>query len=217
MQSTEPGLALDAKSCALLVIDMQNDFLDGGGYFARRGLDVARLRQAVEPMANLIQALPGEVRVVYTVQVYEPDGSDDLQQAHRVKPARLARSIGEVPVTRGSWGAQIVPALSPRPRDLVIAKRRFDAFYQTDLEFMLRCWQVKTLLVSGVVADVCVETTLRSAYVRDFDVVFANQCAAAWTEEDFLRTVSAVESHFGVSRTNAQIIAALGTARGAAA
>jgi ureidoacrylate peracid hydrolase len=208
MSSSDAKFTLDAKTSALLVIDMQNDFLDSGGYFAQRGLDVARLARAVNPIATLRDALPSEVRTVFTIQVYESDGSDDLQRVHRLKPARLARSVGDVPVIRGSWGAQIVPALAPRQQDVVVTKRRFDAFHQTDLELLLRCWGVKTILFAGVVADVCVETTLRSAYVRDFDVVLARDCVEAWRDEDMRRTLDAVESHFGVSGTNSQIISA---------
>lgn len=206
MSSSESGFSLDAKTSAFLVIDMQNDFLDPGGYFARRGLDVAMLARVVGPIAALREALPDGTRTVFTVQVYEPDGSDDLQRVHRLKPARLARSAGDVPVIRGSWGARIVPALRPRPQDGVVTKRRFDAFHQTDLELLLRCWGVNTILFAGVVADVCVETTLRSAYVRDFDVVLARDCVGAWKDEDMLHTLAAVESHFGVSGTNAQIM-----------
>jgi ureidoacrylate peracid hydrolase len=200
---------LDPRTTAFVVIDMQNDFLDSAGYFARRGLDVARLARAVEPIARLREALPGEMRTLFTVQLYEPDGSDDLQRAHRLRPARLARSGGEAPCARGSWGAGIVGALAPRPQDAVVAKRRFDAFYQTDLELLLRCWGVKTLVFGGVVADVCVETSLRSAYVRDFDVVLAAECTAAWSDRDMRQTVRAVESHFGVSAANSRIIDAL--------
>lgn len=200
--------ALDPKTTAFVVIDMQNDFLDSAGYFAKRGLDVARLAKAVGPTESLRKALPRETRTVYTVQVYEPDGSDDLQRVHRLKPARLARSGGDGPAARGSWGAEIVSALTPRPQDTVVAKRRFDAFYQTDLELLLRCWGVKTLVFGGVVADVCVETSLRSAYVRDFDVVLATECIAAWKDDDLRQTIAAVESHFGVSGTNAQIVEA---------
>ena len=208
MSSSDNRFTLDARTSAFLVIDMQNDFLDPGGYFGQRGLDVGRLARAVNPIATLREALPGGMRTVFTVQVYEPDGSDDLQRVHRLKPARLTRSVGDVPAVRGSWGAQIVPALAPRPQDVVVTKRRFDAFHQTDLELLLRCWGVKTIVFAGVVADVCVETTLRAAYVRDFDVVLARDCVEAWRDDDMGRTLAAVESHFGVCGTNAQIIGA---------
>ncbi len=209
MSSRGAAFSLEPKSTVFLVIDMQNDFLDVEGYFARRGLNIERLRLAVEPIAALHRVLPSDVRTVHTVQVYEPDGSDDLQRVHRLKPARLTRTAGAGPVVRGSWGAELVPALRPRPQDVVVTKRRFDAFHQTDLELLLRCWGIKTIILAGVVADVCVETTLRSAYVRDFDVILARECVAAWTDDDMLRTIAAVESHFGICGTNAQIVAAL--------
>ncbi|OGA17005.1 MAG: hypothetical protein A3G25_00215 [Betaproteobacteria bacterium RIFCSPLOWO2_12_FULL_63_13] len=208
MSSSGTPFRLDANTTAYIVIDMQNDFLDPGGYFGKRGLDVGRLARALKPVAALRDALPKGVRTVYTIQVYEADGSDDLQRVHRLKPSRLARSPGDVPVVRGSWGAQIVPELAPRPQDVVVAKRRFDAFYQTDLEMLLRCWGVKTVICAGVVADVCVETSMRSAYVRDFDVVLARDGVEAWNDADFAHTLAATQSHFGVAATNAQIIGA---------
>ncbi len=207
------AVAIDPRSCALLIIDMQNDFLERDGYFARRGLDVARLARAIEPTARLRAALPPATRTVYTAQIYEPDGCDDLQRAHRIKPSRLARAAGEPPVIRGSWGSGIVAALAPRAQDSVIPKRRFDAFYQTDLELLLRCWGVKTLLFAGVVADVCVETSLRSAYVRDFDVVLASECVAAWNDADYGHTACAAESHFGLCMSNSEILGALNARR----
>lgn len=206
MHSSHRRFNLDAHTSALVVIDMQNDFLDPGGYFAHRGLDVGRLARAIAPIASLRERLPSEMRTVFTKHVYEPDGSDDLQTVHRLNPTRLARSTSGRPVIRGSWGAGIVPALSPRCQDLVVAKRRFDAFHQTDLELLLRCWGVKTLILAGVVADVCVESTLRSAYVRDFDVVLARECVGAWTEDDLERTTTVVENSFGVVATIEEIV-----------
>lgn len=212
MPGTEFNLI--AQTSALLVVDMQNDFLDPQGYFARSGLDVGPLRRVIAPTANLRQALPRALKVVFTAQVYEPDGSDDLGRVHRLKPARLMRSGDGAPVQRGSWGAQIIDTLAPRPAERVVEKRRFDAFYQTDLELLLRCWGVSTLIFAGVVAEVCVETTLRSAYVRDFDVVLATDCVGAWRDEDLQRSRAAVEGHFGVAKSSGQILAALGCATG---
>lgn len=200
---------LTAASTALLIVDMQNDFIDPQGYFGQWGQDVAALRPAVAATAELRRLLPPAMRVIFTAQVYEPDGSDDLGRLHRLRPSRLTRGGGQAPVKRGSWGAQIVPALAPEPGQRVIEKRRFDAFYETDLSLLLRCWEIKTLIFAGVIADVCVETTLRSGYVRDFDVVLAQDCIGAWREEDTQRTVAAVESHFGVVKSNEQILAAL--------
>lgn len=209
MNTMTGGLDLDRDSTALVIIDMQNDFLDSAGYFSRQGLPVQNLRASVEPARQLRADLPPEIKVVFTLQVYEPDGSDDLARVHRIKPSGLSRSGMETPVARGGWGAGIVPELQPHADDLLVVKRRFDAFYQTDLELLLRCRGIKTLIFAGVVADVCVETTLRSAYVRDFDVVLARECVAAWNNSSLTRTIGVVEQYFGVALTNSQILSAL--------
>lgn len=207
MTGKKRELHIDPAETALLIIDMQNDFLDPGGYFARRGMPVQILRPTITATRVLRDSLPAPVRVVYTVQVYEPDGSDDIMRLHRIKPAALARSDGEIPVQRGGWGAEIVVELEPRPDDVVIEKRRFDAFYQTELEALLRRWRVRTLLFAGVVGNVCVETSIRSAFVRDFDVVLARDCVADWSTQSLERTAEVVERAFGACLSNAQIAA----------
>lgn len=205
----ETQMGLGARNAALLVVDMQNDFLDPRGYFADQGMDVSPLRKTIAPIRSLREALPPAVKVVFTTQVYEPDGSDDLWRVHRIRPARLVRCREGGPVRRGTWGAQIVPELTTPSPERVIEKRRFDGFYQTDLELALRCWGVKTLILAGVVTDVCIETTLRSAYVRDFDVVLVRDCTAAWGAEDAARTMATVESHFGLVMTSGDVLDAL--------
>ncbi len=217
MASKEREVLLDAAGSALLIIDVQNDFLRRDGYFGRRGLPVETLWPTIAATRTLRDRLPPQVKVIYTVQLYEPDGSDDIVRIHRVKPAALARSDGEIPCRRSGWGAEIVDELKPRSQDVVIAKRRFDAFYRTDLESMLRGAGINTILFAGVIADVCVESSLRSAFMRDFDVVLARDCVAGWSPHYTERTSDVVERAFGASLSNAQILAAFDTVAPAAA
>ncbi len=207
MANRHTELSLDPAASALLIIDMQNDFLHREGYFARRGMAVEALLPTIAATRDLRDKLPSQVRAVYTVQLYEPDGSDDIVRIHHIKPAGLARSGDEIPVARGGWGAKIVTDLQPRPQDVVLAKRRFDAFHQTNLEVLLRSWGIKTLLFTGVIADVCVETSMRSAFVRDFDIVLARDCVAGWKKEHLDRTADVVERAFGICMSNAEITA----------
>ena len=204
---------LVAETTALLIVDMQNDFLDPQGYFSQCGREVVALQPALAATVELRRRLPQDVRVIFTAQVYEPDGCDDLGRVHRLLPSRLTRGNGQGPVKRGTWGAEIVHVLAPEPTQRVVEKRRFDAFYQTDLALLLQCWGIKTLIFAGVIADVCVETTLRAAYVRDFDVVLAGECIGAWRDSDTQRTIAAVDSHFGVVKSNAEILAAIRSER----
>jgi ureidoacrylate peracid hydrolase len=205
MKNIQLQASLDPAASALLIIDMQNDFLHREGYFARRGLAVEVLQPTIAATRDLRDKLPSLVRVVYTVQLYEPDGSDDIVRIHHIKPAGLVRLGREIPVARGGWGAEIVTELQPRSQDVVLAKRRFDAFHQTNLELLLRSWGIKTLLFAGVIADVCVETSMRSAFVRDFDVVLARDCVASWKKEYLDRTADVVDRAFGICMSNAEI------------
>lgn len=210
--ATRP-ISLSAASTAFLIIDMQNDFLDPTGYFARSGRRIHNLRRSIEPVRLLRRSLPKGVKTIFTTQIYEPDGADDLKNAHAILPAALTRAADDTPVRRGSWGAEVIQELAPDHGDHLIAKRRFDAFYQTDLEMLLRCWKVKTVICAGVVADVCVESTARSAYIRDFDVILAEECVGAWQARTLRRTVDVVNNHLGIALSNREIVDAFGGAR----
>lgn len=201
-------VTLDRQRTAVIIIDMQNDFLDHQGYFGRTGWPVDNLRRAIAPLVRLRAGLPAATRVVYTEQNYEPDGSDELTRHHRLGPFGR-RSGGAFPTPRGSWGAAVVPELQPRAGDVVIRKRRFDAFYGTELEMLLRHWGVDTLVVTGVVADICVGFTIRSAFIRDFDVILARECVAGWDPECEAEIEHAVSRHLGVVLSVDEILQAL--------
>lgn len=201
-------MRLDPSTTAFLIVDMQNDFLDDAGYFGMQGLPVDQLQRAVQPTLALRDALPATARTVLTMQVYEPDGSDDLGRMHQLRPAALARSTTGAPVRRGSWGADIIPALAPRASDVVVGKRRFDAFFNTELDTLLRCWGIRTVILAGVVAEVCVESTARAAYMRDYDVILARDCIGAWSGGDLDRCLHTLGRYFGLCLSNADILAA---------
>ena len=169
---------VDPRRCALLIIDMQNDFVSPGGYHHRQGRACEPMQAIIPPIQQLFRELPREVKIIHVVTNREPDGSDDHWRIHKLLPERI-RVSGETlraehNVVRGTWGAEIVEGLKPRPGDHLIVKRRFSAFYQTDLEMLLRCWGINTLIFTGVLAEICVESTARDAFVRDFDIVIAS-------------------------------------------
>lgn len=169
---------LDPARTALLVVDMQNAFVHDEGTLGASGVKVGPAQATIEPHRRLITACRAAgMPVVWTVQVHlEPDASRARKRllSHTAKRKRVS-------ALAGTWDAQLIEELRDLADDptFVVVKHRFGAFYQTRLEALLRMLGTEALLVTGVTANACVETTLREAYLRDYDVVAVTDCIAA--------------------------------------
>ncbi|MFT3734787.1 MAG: isochorismatase family cysteine hydrolase [Rhodocyclaceae bacterium] len=213
----EPGpIAIDPGRTALIVIDMQRDFMEPGGFGETLGNDVSRLRTAVEP----IQALLAGARelgmlVIHTREGHRPDMAD-------APPAKVARGapsmrIGDVGpmgriLIRGEPGHEIIPELSPVPGELIVDKPGKGAFYATDLQLVLVNRAIDTLIVCGVTTEVCVHTTVREGNDRGFRCVVPADCCASYFPEFHeiaLRMVCAQGGIFGWVSDSARILSAL--------
>ena len=163
---------------ALLVVDMQNGFCHPDGSFARIGLGLEGADTAVRNAAVAVgQARQAGLPVVYTRHLYRP-GRADEGRALKQNSAALAGVNG---LAAGTWDADVVDELGCRSGDLIVDKVRFDAFQWTSLEPLLHGLGVAELVVCGVVTNICVETTIRSAFMRDFPVIMLADCCAAAT------------------------------------
>jgi nicotinamidase-related amidase len=163
---------------ALLVIDMQNGFCHPDGSFARLGMGLEGTREAVANAAVAVgQARETGIPVVFTRHQYRPGRADEGWALVRTSPA-LAGVAG---LAQGSWDAAVVDELGCGPADLVVDKVRFDAFQWTSLEPLLRGLGTTELVVCGVITNICVETTVRSAFMRDYPVTLLADCCAATT------------------------------------
>ena len=163
---------------ALLVVDMQNGFCHQEGSFARIGMGLEGADEAVRHAAIAVeQARRGGIPVVFTRHLYRPGRADEGRALKQNSPA-LAGLDG---LQAGTWDAEVVAELGWGPRDLTVDKVRFDAFQWTSLEPLLRGLGVDELAVCGVVTNICVETTIRSAFMRDFSVIMLADCCAAAT------------------------------------
>lgn len=188
---------------------MQNDFLSPKGFFAQNQWDITLLRKTVPVIRHLKEALPRETLVVYTATGYEPHGDDNVAKLHSIIPKQLTEGGNprNTPILiRGSWGNRIVEELTPQERDYVVVKRRYDAFYGTDLEMILKTHGIRTILFTGVVTEVCVETTLREAFVRDFDIVLVEDGCGSWDVNRHTATCQAVEFAFGAVLSSSAVI-----------
>jgi biuret amidohydrolase len=174
-------------SIALLVIDVQHDFVDDDGWFARMGLDVSLVQAAVPVVASVLAAARAAgVTVVHTRQGNAPDLSD-LAAARLEQGRRVGHPIGvEGPLgrglIRGEPGFEIVPALAPEPGEIVIDKPAHSAFWGTDLDAQLAERSVQNLVICGVTTNVCVLSTLYSAVDRGFSCLLVTDAIAAVSE-----------------------------------
>lgn len=188
----------------LLLIDMQNEFLSEKGHFAtRQGWPVSTFQERIRNCVALRNAArESGCKVMYTATGYAPDGSDAYVARHRILPTIFLEPDGrprkaDAAVLKGSWGAQIIDELTPAQDEYVVHKQRFNAFYQTELELMLRCWHIDTLIVCGMITEVCVESTIREAFVRDFDVLEVSDAVGSWSQARHEASLQAVDFSYG--------------------
>jgi ureidoacrylate peracid hydrolase len=168
---------LDPAQSALLVIDMQNAFCHPEGTLGISGVDTGPAREAIPLVARLAKRCDAAgVPVIWTRQVHLPA---DASRAHK-RLATHTQRRKRVSALAGSWDAQLVEELRPLADDpdFVVTKHRFGCFHESRLELLLRMLGTRALLVAGVTENACVETTIREAYLRDYDVVAVSDCIA---------------------------------------
>jgi biuret amidohydrolase len=177
-------LSLDPATTALIVIDMQRDFIEPGGFGAALGNDVTLLQAIVPATARLIAAFrTAQLPVIHTRECHRPDLSD-LPPAKRDRGNPRLRIGDAGPMGRiliaGEPGAQIIPELAPLPGEIVIDKPGKGAFYATDLAAHLTGLGTRTLVFAGVTTEVCVQTTMREANDRGFQCLLAEDATESY-------------------------------------
>jgi nicotinamidase-related amidase len=208
-----PGpYVFDPATTALLVIDMQRDFLLPGGFGESLGNDVSQLRRTIEPLAALLAAWrTAGLPVIHTREGHRPDLSD-------CPPAKLARgAIGQAGafgriLIRGEYGHDIIDELQPVGDEVVIDKPGKGAFYATDLAETLTKSDIKSLVVTGVTTEVCVHTTVREANDRGYECLVLADCVGSYFPEFQrvgLQMIAAQGGIFGWVAKSPELIAAL--------
>jgi nicotinamidase-related amidase/catechol 2,3-dioxygenase-like lactoylglutathione lyase family enzyme len=204
---------LTHERTALLVVDMQNAFCHPEGTLGMSGVDVRPALAAIEPVRKLVSAArTADVPVIWTQQEHFPV---DARRARKRLAAHTAKRK-RVSALSGTWDMEFVDELKPLADDpsLVIRKHRFGSFYETRLEQVLRMLGTEALLVCGATANACVETTLREAYLRDYDVVAIVDAIAA-VRPEWEPTAHAVWAQYlGILATADEVIEWLEQGRG---
>jgi nicotinamidase-related amidase len=209
-------LQIDISRSALVIIDMQRDFLEPGGFGAALGNDVSLLKAAVEPIRNVLNAARETgVLVIHTREGHRPDLADAPPlKVDRGEPSTRIGAPGPMGriLVRGEPGHDIIPELYPVAGEPVIDKPGKGAFYQTDLELMLKNRGIETLMVCGVTTEVCVNTTIREANDRGFRcIALSDGCASYFPKfhEMGLAMIKAQGGIFGWVSDSEKAIAAI--------
>ena len=212
--------ALEPTNTALIMVDMQNDFCHVQGFYGRAGeqlreigLEPKLVEAGIGTMKELLHAARAAgLFIVHTRIVRDPAIFGTVHTLHRFLPKtyHAVRDVtGGPPLVTGSWGADTHEELKPLPGEYVVFKGSFSAFYQTDLETMLRRRGVRTLIIAGTVTYACVLHTAFDAFVRDYDVLVPSDGTASWAAELQGPTLRIVDLLLGATAPTAELISAL--------
>jgi ureidoacrylate peracid hydrolase len=190
------GFAIDRRDTALLVVDIQNGFCHKDSGMARAGIDTTR-QQAVVP--NIVRVVrlcrAAGLPILASRQVHFHD--DVTRRTHRIPSHMDKRNY--FPCLRGTWDAGLVSEFQAelRPEDHVFEKHRPSCFFDTTLDTKLRMLGIRMLVITGVATNYCVESTIRDAYFRDYDIVVPSDCVASTFPDLQAATLKNVEIYFG--------------------
>ena len=209
-------LTVTIEETALIIVDMQNAYLSKGGYIDLVGFDVSASPPVIEETARIAEACRAAgIPVIYLQNGFSPDQREAPPSApvwHKSNALKFMRAneafAGKL-ITHGTWDHEIVPELTPQPGDIVVPKARYSGFAGTGLDQILASRRIRTLLICGVATNVCVESTIRDAYHREFFPVMltdATMGAGPGTQEG---TEFNVQAFFGWLSTGAEMRAAL--------
>jgi ureidoacrylate peracid hydrolase len=191
----------DPKYAALLVVDVQNDFVSPEGSAGKRGEDVSAAMAIIPNLTSLIdEARRVGLTIVY-IRTTHSEWTDTPSWIHRG-----SQRSGLTTCREGTWGAEFYPGISPLPSERVVIKHRYSAFINTDLNTVLKAKNIQSVLVCGVATNVCVETTARDAYMYDYYVTMIEDCSAAYETKLHLGTLENMRRHFGLVAASEEIM-----------
>jgi nicotinamidase-related amidase len=192
----------DPKTTALLIIDMQRDFVEPGGFGEALGNDVSILRKTIAPIKKILEACRKlGMMIVHTREGHRADLTDcPPSKLERGRPKRKIGDDGAMGrlLVRGEKGHDIIAELYPKPGEVVIDKPGKGAFYATDFEAILRNRGIKSLIVCGVTTEVCVNTTVREANDRGFNCVVLDDCVGSYFPEFQKAALAMIKAQGGI-------------------
>ncbi|MFM9972412.1 MAG: cysteine hydrolase family protein [Burkholderiales bacterium] len=199
------------KWTALIVIDMQNDFISPGGVWHRCGEDISMAQNALPRIVALIARVRELGMPIFFVRsIYNSPDNRHLSEVYLHQAAKHpTRRFVDIPAcVEGTWGWELAKELHARPEDTIIAKHRYSAFCRTDLDARLRARGIRTLLLTGVTTGVCVDGTARYGFELDYYNVIVADCCGAYTQEGHDLALKQMHARYGEVTSSEGVFAA---------
>jgi len=191
---------VDPANAAVIVIDVQNDFVAEGGWAEQVGWDSSLNRKAVTRLDPfLATARSFSVPVIFIQAIY-----DDIYLGAPMIERNRRRGLETPRCISGTWGAEFY-SVAPAPGEPVVQKHRYSAFIETELNTVLRHLEIQTLILTGVYTEGCVESTARDGYFLDYYIVMVEDCCSTTSEERHRDTLDRCERDFGTVATAKEI------------
>lgn len=173
---------VDPRSTAIVVVDMVNEFCKPGGAMVLPGCE-----RLFPPQRKVIDAgRSAHCPIVFVVDSHRPNVREDREFLKRTRHCM-----------ENTWGAQVVEDLNPRAEDVYVVKRRYSGFFNTDLDLTLRDCKVDTLIIFGVVTNICVRSTVHDAFFHGYTVIVPEDCVAATGPREQASSLYDIATHFG--------------------
>jgi len=191
-----------------LVVDMQNGFCGLGGTFDKFGFNIAPYRAIIPVLQKLI----GHMRrfgipVYYSRAIREKSGLDCIDKVHRIIPDSRRERIEKLPLCiRGTWDSEVIDELRPHPDDFIVEKRRDSVFQDTEFDLWLKAFRADTVILCGIDTYVCVESSVRDAFNKGYDVVLMKDCVASRNPRHHQATLDQVAEAYGWVLSSTELI-----------
>ncbi len=184
----------------LLVVDMQNGFCGLGGTFDKFGFNIAPYREIITRLRNLIDRMRQfGVPVYYSKAIREKSGLDCIDKVHRIIPESRRERIEKMPLCiRGTWDSDVIDELQPHPDDHIVEKRRDSVFQDTEFDLWLKASRADTVIFCGIDTYICVESSVRDAFNKGYDVILLEDCVASRNPRHHETTLEQVAEAFGM-------------------
>jgi ureidoacrylate peracid hydrolase len=197
------------QHAALLMVDVQNDFCAEGGAMHREGRDLTLVKRMIPRLERLIAAArAANVPCVWIRNVYNTGPNHYLSEVwlEQAKRRRNGAYVQYPVCEPGAWNGDFFK-VRPRSDEVIVTKHRYGAFESSDLDLVLRSRGIASVIMTGVATNVCVETTARQAFLRDYYVVFTSDCTAAFSQAQHDATLFNIDQFFGEVAASEDIMA----------